>query len=140
MIDQFAPFEESVLTELRRTVGADAEEILQRVYIRVWERKIHVRNPGKYLRRACMNAMREFLRSEKRRREYEKRALLGRREAESIAIDDEKLKLLTEGQRRVACLVAVGFSIAEAAEYLGISPGAARTRLYEARKFFKGVA
>lgn len=140
MFEQFAPFEESTLDWLREKLGtyvADAEEVLQIVYIRIWKRNLGaIANPEAYLRKACWNAMREFLRRARRREKHERicRTPAGTM-SEMVDVQDHGEEgRLTQGQLRLASLIATGSSVVEAASQLGISPGAARTRLYEARK------
>ena len=145
MFEQFAPFEESTLTWLRkkmRSYRADAEEVLQLVYIRIWKRKPGaVEKPEEYLKTACRNGLREYFRGVQRRKKHmEQYRARPRTTPEAFDLEDfredRRWKKLTVGQVQVAWLIATGFSLAEAAKHLGISPGAARTRLYEARKHF----
>lgn len=135
MFEEFKKHEKGILAWLQRKIGGDAEEILQLVYIRIWKLEVRgVRDPAKYLMRACKNGLRQFMRSEKRRKNYEKQAPLVRQDKWPLAADDEQFMRLTKGQRRVGFLIAAGYSPAEAADHLGISPGAVRTRLYGARR------
>jgi len=145
MLEQFAAHEKSALKFLRGRLGchaADAEEILQRIYLRIWKCPPRaIKNPRAYLGRACANGVNEYFRKATRRSNkvevYRTRARTapGAFDLEDFR-DDRRFRCLTQGELRVAWLVAVGFTVVQAAAHLGISPGAARTRLYEARKHF----
>ena len=143
VIDQVMPYREKALDWVRRRLGNrdfEADDILQNVLLRMLQQKpLHLRNPEKYLLRACANAVKEHFRKSIRRNAKSNRY---RVEPRSPMIeydlhelcDDRCLKGLTADQLRVAWLVALGFSLVEAALYLGISAVAARARMHAARK------
>ncbi|GEM_PF-2118698 len=149
VIDQVLPYREMALDRLCQWLGNrafEADDILQDVLFRMLaQKRRRLRHPDRYLLRACANGVKEHFRKSSRWTTriqlygIVRRATASECELGQLA-DDPRLSGFSRGKLRVAWLVAAGFSLVEAAEYLGISPGAARTRLYEARKFFKGVA
>jgi RNA polymerase sigma-70 factor, ECF subfamily len=122
--------------------GHEAEDLAQEAFVRVyehWERVRAVSDPAGYLYRVALNLRRSRLR---RLRVAAAKAI--RLRAGSVVDQDprtedrlavrEALDALPNGQREAVILVDwLGMTDVEAAEAVGVSPGALRTRLHRAR-------
>lgn len=124
---------------------ADAADVTQETFVSAWQQLPKLRDAGAFgpwLRRICVNRSRNWLRMHARR----PRAALQvddpaapafpdprgdfRAAAEARAVLEPAFDSLTPDQRAVLALhYSMGFSIAEAAEALGIRVGTAKSRL-----------
>jgi RNA polymerase sigma-70 factor, ECF subfamily len=125
--------------------AADAADVTQETFVAAWQQLSKLRDPSAFtpwLRRICVNRSRNWLRAHGRR----PRAALRvddpsapafpdpRGEfaaaAEARAVLEPAFESLTPDQRAVLALhYSMGFSIAEAADALGIRVGTAKSRL-----------
>ena len=127
-------------------VGADdAADGTQEAFVAAWQQLPKLRDPGAFapwLRRICVNRSRNWLRTHARRPRAA--LMLGdpagemladplgdfRAEAEARAVLEPAFQSLTPDQRAVLALhYSMGFSIAQAADALGIRVGTAKSRL-----------
>ncbi len=124
--------------------SADADEIAATAFFELWRRRSKVRlvdgSPLPWLLVTATNLARNAVRSGRRYR-----AMLGRlprsepADAAALRADAARLRgvlraLGTTDAALVALTALEGYSVDEAAAVVGVSPGAARTRLYRARK------
>ena len=129
---------------------ADAEDVLQTVFLRVYDAKIKLdptRSPAAYLRRAAVNAAIDLLRRKKSRPETEideGRALPERSglrlapSAEKALLDKERLRaalarLSPERAELFVLCYLEGYSYDELAELLNIERGTVGSRLHRIR-------
>lgn len=138
------------LTALRVTGDpADAEDVLQTVFLRVFENRIRLdatRSPGAYLRRAAANASIDLLRRKKTRGETQIDPGRDYREDSPFLAAAGSRKVLLKGRLRTAltrlspenaelfilCYLE-GYSYDELAELFGIERGTVGSRLSRAR-------
>jgi RNA polymerase sigma-70 factor (ECF subfamily) len=124
---------------------ADAPDVAQESFVAAWQHLPKLRDPGAFapwLRRICVNRSRNWLRTRARR----PRAAIQvddlpapsipnphhdfRAAAEARAALEPAFESLTPDQRAVLALhYSMGFSIADAADALGIRVGTAKSRL-----------
>ena len=129
---------------------ADAEDVLQTVFLRVYDTKLTLdatRAPGSYLRRAAVNAAIDVLRSRKSRPETkidEQRAYPERGglrvapSAEKTLLDKERLRaalarLSPERAELFVLCYLEGYSYDELADMLNIERGTVGSRLHRIR-------
>jgi RNA polymerase sigma-70 factor (ECF subfamily) len=119
--------------------AAEAEDLAQEAFVRVFERWPHVRemdSPTGYLYRTALNLHRKRV----RRRLVELRHRSTEPDAQAKDVADDRLDLLRAvaglplAQRQAVVLVDwLGFAPSEAATLLGIEPVSVRGRLHRAR-------
>ena len=126
--------------------SADAPDVTQETFVAAWQELPRLRDGGAFaawLRRVCVNRSRNWLRTRSRR----PRAVLDlgdeaagaalhdlggdfRRAVEARAVLEPAFEALSPDQRAVLALhYSMGYSIAEAANALGIRVGTAKSRL-----------
>ena len=125
---------------------ADARDATQEVFIVAWQQLPRLREPGAFpswLRRICVNRCRNWLRDRRGSRRGTSldahEALAGpmrdqrrdfRGAVEARAVLEPAFERLSPDQRAVLALhYSMGYSIAETADALGLSPGTAKSRL-----------
>jgi len=123
----------------------DAADVTQETFVAAWQQLPKLRDAdafGPWLRRICVNRSRNWLRTRARRPrpapqgENPAAAIISdprgdfRTAAEARVVLEPAFEALTPDQRAVLALhYSMGFSIAEAAESLGIRVGTAKSRL-----------
>ncbi len=129
---------------------ADAEDVLQAVFLRVYDAKITLdatRSPGTYLRRAAVNAAIDLLRRKKSRPETEideqrahpeRGGLHVAPSAEKTLLDKERLRaafarLSPERAELFVLCYLEGYSYDELADMLNIERGTVGSRLHRIR-------
>ena len=125
--------------------AADAADVTQEAFVAAWQQLPKLRDPGAFapwLRRICVNRARNWLRATARR----PRAALAldgkavpstpdprgdfRAAAEARAVLEPAFESLSPDQRALLALhYSMGYSIADAADALGIRVGTAKSRL-----------
>jgi RNA polymerase sigma-70 factor, ECF subfamily len=148
--EAFAMLVERHASETYRLAAAivgvpDAADVAQETYVAAWQQLPRLRDPGAFeawLRRICVNRSRNWLRAHARR----PRAVMQlddpttpgsvdlhadfRAASEARAVLEPAFQSLTPDQRAVLALhYSMGYTIAEAAEALGIRLGTAKSRL-----------
>jgi RNA polymerase sigma-70 factor (ECF subfamily) len=126
---------------------ADAMDITQETFVVAWQQLRHLRNPNAFtgwLRRICVNSARQWLRRTRRRgaiTSIETGAATGpmeltdhqpdfRAAVEARAVLEPAIERLSPEQRALLALhYTLGYSIADAADALGIRVGTAKSRL-----------
>jgi RNA polymerase sigma-70 factor (ECF subfamily) len=142
--DFFHAHHERLLRVLYLATGDrhEAEDLAQEAFVRVYERWGRVaatENPAGYLYRVALNQRRSRLRRLRVAARKTFRLAPAPPPDEHAAADDRlsvrrALAGLPDGQREAVVLVEwLGMTDVEAAEALGVSPGAVRTRLHRAR-------
>jgi RNA polymerase sigma-70 factor, ECF subfamily len=126
--------------------SADAADVTQETFVAAWQELPRLRDGGAFagwLRRICVNRSRNWLRTRKRRPqavldigEEGAEAVLHdpggdfRGAVEARAVLEPAFEALSPDQRTVLALhYSMGYSIAEAADALGIRVGTAKSRL-----------
>lgn len=149
---EFADFFRSERVRLFGTLAmatgdrAEAEELMQEAFVRVWERWEHVSvhpDPVGYLYRTALNLVRQ------RRRRLRRAALRRVNAAPAVdafeQVDDltdvaEALRSLTVRQRAALVLTELlGFDSAEAGRLLGVKPGTVRSLASQGRAALREV-
>jgi RNA polymerase sigma-70 factor (ECF subfamily) len=126
---------------------ADAMDVTQETFVTAWQQLPRLRNPAAFagwLRRICVNAARQWLRRARRRGDATSldgdpgrpSTLLTDRHpdfraaVEARALLEPAIERLSPDQRAILALhYTLGFSIADAADALGIRVGTAKSRL-----------
>ena len=125
---------------------ADARDVVQETFVIAWQQLPGLRQPGSFrawMRRICVNRSRNWLRSRDRRGHQaplasiadETERLPDHREdfrgaVEARALLEPAFRRLSVDQRAMLALhYSMGYSIAEAADALGIRLGTAKSRL-----------
>lgn len=125
---------------------ADARDVAQETFVAAWQQLSRLREPGAFgpwLRRACVNRSRNWIRSRERRRrpasldaddsrsgQLQDRTRDFRGAVEARAVLEPAFEHLSADQRAVLALhYSMGYSIAEAADALGVRVGTAKSRL-----------
>jgi RNA polymerase sigma-70 factor (ECF subfamily) len=136
---------------------ADAMDVTQETFVTAWQQLPRLRNRGAFigwLRRICVNAARQWLR--RTRRQGDMTLLdeeIGRAAMQSVdqhpdfrgAVEarvllEPAIERLSPDQRAVIALhYTLGFSIAEAADALGIRVGTAKSRLNAALRALRAA-
>jgi RNA polymerase sigma-70 factor (ECF subfamily) len=131
--------------------GAEAEELTQDVFVRVWERLTSFRGESAFttwLHRVTVNVVLEARRKRRRREArvlpMEDPAVLERPGADArpaLSVDLERaIAMLPEGAREVFLLYDVeGYGHAEIAEMVGIAAGTSKAQLFRARQLLRKV-
>jgi RNA polymerase sigma-70 factor (ECF subfamily) len=126
--------------------SADAADVAQEAFVVAWQQLPRLRDDAAFtpwLRRICVNRSRNWLRTRGRRPmaaldigdEATATVLADpgddfRGEVEARAVLEPAFESLTPGQRAILALhYSMGFSIAEAADALGVRVGTAKSRL-----------
>lgn len=120
----------------------DAADVTQETFLTAWQQLPRLREPDAFpawLRRICVNRARNWLRDAKRSRpsapseSAEWRAAVSAdfgAAVEARAVLEPAFDQLTPDQRSILALhYSLGYSIAEAAEVLGVPVGTAKSRL-----------
>lgn len=125
---------------------ADARDAAQEALVGVWRQLRHLREPERFdawLQRIVVNAARQAMRSNRRRRAREIPAWAvappdeghGHANRDDPAVLDAALRTLPVDQRAILVLHHLeGRSLADLAEILSIPVGTAKSRLYTARR------
>jgi RNA polymerase sigma-70 factor (ECF subfamily) len=125
---------------------ADARDVAQETFVTAWQQLPRLRRPGSFdawIRRTCVNRSRNWLRSRDRRGHEAPFASIGdltervpdrggdfRGAVEARALLEPAFHRLSVDQRAVLALhYSMGYSIAEAADALGVRVGTAKSRL-----------
>ncbi len=125
---------------------ADARDVAQETFLAAWEQLPRLREPGSFgawMRRTCVNRSRNWLRSRLRRDrptsldtgeglhgQLPDRGGDFRGAVEARALLEPAFERLSGDQRAVLALhYSMGYSIAEAADALGVRVGTAKSRL-----------
>jgi RNA polymerase sigma-70 factor (ECF subfamily) len=125
---------------------ADARDVAQETFVTAWQQLPRLRQPGSFgawIRRTCVNRSRNWLRSRDRRGHRTPLATIGdpaerlidrggdfRGAVEARALLEPAFNRLYVDQRAVLALhYSMGYSIAEAADVLGVRVGTAKSRL-----------
>ena len=124
------------------TGAADAHDAAQEAYVRAyarWWRVGHYREPAAWVRRVAVNVVRDQHRHSKVRENALPKVAVPEAVEDSTATDsddfDEVLASLSPQQRRaVELYYGAGYSTEEAANRMGISPGAFRFHLSRGRR------
>ncbi len=127
------------------TSSADAHDAAQEAYVRAyarWWRVGHYREPAAWIRRVAVNVVRDQHRHSKVRENALPKVAVPEAVEDSTAADsddfDEVLASLPPQQRRAVDLYyGAGYSTEEAANRMGISPGAFRFHLSRGRRALK---
>jgi len=129
-------------TALRVTGNpADAEDVLQNVFLRILDRKVSVDNewsPEGYLRRAATNASIDLLRRKSKSLESKlpEGSEMGAREAPLLLKERLRRALAvlprSEAEMFVLCYLE-GYSYSELSELLDLEPGTVASRLFRIR-------
>jgi RNA polymerase sigma-70 factor (ECF subfamily) len=134
---------------VRRMVGgeADADELVQDVFVRAWQRLSTFRGEaafGTWLHRLAVNLVLNAQKSGARGRKFfDDDAAIelspGRRETPEIAMDlEDALGMLPKGARQIFVLHDVeGFLHEEIAEMLGVATGTSKAQLHRARMLMR---
>lgn len=124
----------------------DARDVAQETFVAAWLQLPQLREPaafGAWMRRACVNRSRNWLRSRQRRGQPASLDADGSRSGqlpdrsadfrgavEARAVLEPAFERLSADQRAVLALhYSMGYSIAEAADALGVGVGTAKSRL-----------
>jgi RNA polymerase sigma-70 factor, ECF subfamily len=120
--------------------SAEAEDLMQEAFVRVWERwdrVAQVEDPVGYLFRTAMNLHRSALRRALTAAKRSLRPPAGRDPFDEVAARDEavrSLAMLTPRQRAAVVVTELlGYSSREASAILGVRPGTVRTLTSQAR-------
>jgi RNA polymerase sigma-70 factor, ECF subfamily len=121
---------------------ASAPDVTQETFVKAWQELPHLRDPAafeRWLRRICVNRSSNWLRSQRRRPdsgsfEVAEATTAGpgdfRGPVEARAVLEPAFERLTPDQRAVLALhYSLGYTIAEAADALGVPEGTAKSRL-----------
>jgi RNA polymerase sigma-70 factor (ECF subfamily) len=125
---------------------ADARDVAQETFVVAWQQLRSLRQPGSFdawIRRICVNRSRNWLRSRNRRGDQAPLGATGvptqhlvdhrgdfRGAVEARALLEPAFHGLSIDQRAVLALhYSMGYSIAEAADALGVRVGTAKSRL-----------
>jgi RNA polymerase sigma-70 factor (ECF subfamily) len=122
---------------------ADARDVAQEAFVAAWQQLPKLRDPnafGPWLRRTCVNRARNWLRSRSRRGspasldstiiDLPDRRADFRGGVEARAVLEPAFDALSPDQRAVLALhYSMGYSIADAADALGVRVGTAKSRL-----------
>jgi RNA polymerase sigma factor (sigma-70 family) len=147
--DAFEMLVEEHATEVYRMAAAivsvaDAPDVTQETFVTAWQQLPQLRDADAFrpwLRRICVNRSRNWLRAGRRRGTAASLDDLGdvgalragvdfRTAAEARAILEPAFERLTPDQRAILALhYSLGFSIADAADALGVPVGTAKSRL-----------
>lgn len=120
--------------------SAEAEDLMQEAFIRVWERwdrVEHLEDPIGYLFKTAMNLHRSALRRALTAAKRSLRPPVGQDPFDQVAARDEAVRwlaMLTPRQRAAVVVTELlGYSSEEASGILGIRPGTVRTLNSQAR-------
>jgi RNA polymerase sigma-70 factor (ECF subfamily) len=120
--------------------SAEAEDLMQEAFVRVWERwerVARVEHPAGYLFRTAMNLHRSALRRALTAAKRTLRPPAGRDPFDEVAARDEavrSLAVLTPRQRAAIVVTELlGYNSEEASAILGVRPGTVRTLTSQAR-------
>lgn len=120
--------------------SAEAEDLMQEAFVRVWERwdrVARIEDPVGYLFRTAMNLHRSALRRALTAARRSLRPSAGRDPFDEVAARDEavrSLAMLTPRQRAAVVVTELlGYSSEEAGAILGVRPGTVRTLTSQAR-------
>lgn len=120
--------------------SAEAEDLMQEAFVRVWERwdrVEHLEDPVGYLFKTAMNLHRSALRRALTAAKRSLRPPVGRDPFDEVAAHDEAVRwlaMLTPRQRAAVVVTELlGYSSEEASAILGIRSGTVRTLTSQAR-------